>query len=167
MEFVSHIIDLMVQYPFVTFIILIAFIFDYTNGMHDSANSIATVVATRVLSPKYAVIWAAFFNFVAIFIVGTAVAKTIGKGMIDISFVTPLVIFCALFWAITWNILTWWLALPTSSSHALLGWYLGAAVANGGLQVVILSGWTKTLIFIFLAPLMGAALGFTPLRLGR
>lgn len=97
MEFVLHIIDLMVQYPFVTFIILIAFVFDYTNGMHDSANSIATVVATRVLSPKYAVIWAAFFNFVAIFIVGTAVAKTIGKGMIDISFVTPLVIFCALF----------------------------------------------------------------------
>jgi len=97
MEFVLHIIDLMVQYPFDTFIILIAFVFDYTNGMHDSANSIATVVATRVLSPKYAVIWAAFFNFVAIFIVGTAVAKTIGKGMIDISFVTPLVIFCALF----------------------------------------------------------------------
>ncbi|NRH20948.1 inorganic phosphate transporter [Candidatus Gracilibacteria bacterium] len=155
----------MVQYPFVTFIILIAFVFDYTNGMHDSANSIATVVATRVLSPKYAVIWAAFFNFVAIFIVGTAVAKTIGKGMIDISFVTPLVIFCALFGAISWNILTWWLALPTSSSHALLGGYLGAAVANGGLQVVILSGWTKTLIFIFLAPLMGAALGFTLLIL--
>ena len=97
MEFLSHILDLMVQYPFVTVIILIAFIFDFTNGMHDSANSIATVVATRVLSPKYAVLWAASFNFIAIFIVGTAVAKTIGKGMIDISFVTPLVIFCALF----------------------------------------------------------------------
>lgn len=160
MEFLSHILDLMVQYPFVTVIILIAFIFDFTNGMHDSANSIATVVATRVLSPKYAVLWAASFNFIAIFIVGTAVAKTIGKGMIDISFVTPLVIFCALFWAISWNILTWWLALPTSSSHALLGGYLGAAMANGGLQVIILSGWTKTIIFIFLAPLMGATLGF-------
>lgn len=97
MEFLSHILDLIIQYPFVSIIILIAFIFDFTNGMHDSANSIATVVATRVLSPKYAVIWAASFNFIAIFIVGTAVAKTIGKGMIDISFVTPLVIFCALF----------------------------------------------------------------------
>lgn len=131
MEFILHIADLIMQYPFVTFIILVAFVFDFTNGMHDSANSIATVVATRVLSPKYAVMWAAFFNFIAIFIVGTAVAKTIGKGMIDISFVTPLVIFCALFGAIAWNLITWWIALPTSSSHALLGGYLGAAIANG------------------------------------
>lgn len=96
MDFIPHILNLIVQYPFVTFIILIAFIFDFTNGMHDSANSIATVVATRVLSPRLAVIWATSFNFIAIFIIGTAVAKTIGKDMIDISFVTPLVIFCGL-----------------------------------------------------------------------
>lgn len=94
MEFFSSLLDIIVSYPFVSFIIVVALIFDYTNGMHDSANSIATVVATRVLSPRNAVIWAAFFNFAAIFVVGTAVAKTIGKGMIDISFVTPMVIFC-------------------------------------------------------------------------
>lgn len=94
MEFFTHLIDIIATYPFVAFIILVAFVFDFTNGMHDSANSIATVVATRVLSPRFAVLWAAFFNFVAIFVVGTAVAKTIGKGMIDISFVTPTVIFC-------------------------------------------------------------------------
>lgn len=109
MEFLTHLIDIIVAYPFVTFIILIAFIFDFTNGMHDSANSIATVVATRVLSPRLAVLWAAFFNFVAIFVVGTAVAKTIGKGMIDISFVTPTVIFAGLLGAISWNLITWWL----------------------------------------------------------
>lgn len=160
MEFFSSLLDIIISYPFVSFIIVVALIFDYTNGMHDSANSIATVVATRVLSPRNAVIWAAFFNFAAIFVVGTAVAKTIGKGMIDISFVTPMVIFCWLMWAISWNLITWWLGLPTSSSHALLGGYLGAAVANGGLQVVIISGWTKTLIFIFLAPLIGAFLWF-------
>jgi inorganic phosphate transporter, PiT family len=93
MEFFSFFVDLITNYPFVAFVILVAFAFDFTNGMHDSANSIATVVATRVLSPRNAVIWAAFFNFIAVFIVGTAVAKTIGKGMIDISFVTPVVIF--------------------------------------------------------------------------
>ncbi len=161
MEFFSHILSIIMAYPFVSIIILIAFIFDFTNGMHDSANSIATIVATRVLSPRLAVLWATFFNFSAIFLVGTAVAKTIGSGMIDISFVTPLVIFCALFWAISWNIITWLLWLPTSSSHALLGGYLGAAVANGGVKVVILSGWTKTIVFIFLAPFIGAILGFT------
>ena len=94
MDFIIPVIDAIIAYPFITFIILVALAFDFTNGMHDSANSIATVVSTRVLSPRNAVIWAAFFNFLAIFIVGTAVAKTIGKGMIDISFVTPLVIFC-------------------------------------------------------------------------
>lgn len=120
MEFINYIISLISQYPFVAFIILVAFIFDFTNGMHDSANSIATVVATRVLSPRIAVLWAASFNFIAIFVVGTAVAKTIGKGMIDISYVTPLVIFCGLLGAISWNLITWWIGLPTSSSHALL-----------------------------------------------
>lgn len=160
MELFSSLIEIIANYPFVVFIVVVALIFDFTNGMHDSANSIATVVATRVLSPRNAVIWAAFFNFAAIFIVGTAVAKTIGKGMIDISYVTPMVIFCGLLGAISWNLITWWLGLPTSSSHALLGGYLGAALANGGIQAVIISGWTKTLIFIFLAPLMGAFLGF-------
>ena len=160
MDFFSPLIDIIANYPFVVFIVIVALIFDFTNGMHDSANSIATVVATRVLSPRNAVMWAAFFNFAAIFVVGTAVAKTIGKGMIDISFVTPMVIFCGLLGAISWNLITWWLGLPTSSSHALLGGYLGAAVANGGIKAVILAGWTKTLIFIFLAPLMGAFLGF-------
>lgn len=161
MEFFSFITHLVTDYPFVAFIILVAFAFDFTNGMHDAANSIATVVATRVLSPRMAVLWAAFFNFVAVFIVGTAVAKTIGKGMIDISYVTPVVIFAWLLGAISWNLITWWLWLPTSSSHALLWWYLWAALANGGIHAVILSGWTKTIIFIFLAPLMGALLGFT------
>jgi inorganic phosphate transporter, PiT family len=160
MEFFSFVSHLITDYPFVAFIILVAFAFDYTNGMHDAANSIATVVATRVLSPRLAVLWAAFFNFVAVFIVGTAVAKTIGKGMIDISYVTPVVIFAWLLGAISWNLITWWLGLPTSSSHALLGGYLWAALANGGIHAVILSGWTKTIIFIFLAPLMGAFLGF-------
>lgn len=160
MDFISPVIDAVMAYPFVAFIILVALAFDYTNGMHDSANSIATVVSTRVLSPRNAVIWAAFFNFIAIFIVGTAVAKTIGKGMIDISIVTPLVIFCALLGAIAWNLITWWFWLPTSSSHALLGGYLGAAVAKWGIHAVILSGWTKTIIFIFLAPFIGALLGF-------
>lgn len=160
MEFITYLFELTLQYPFVVFIILIAFVFDFTNGMHDSANSIATIVATRVLSPRLAVLWATFFNFSAIFIVGTAVAKTIWTGMIETAFVTPLVIFCGLLGAISWNLITWWLGLPTSSSHALMGWYLWAAVANGGLQAVILSGWTKIIIFIFLAPFMGAALWF-------
>lgn len=160
MEFFSFITHLLTDYPFVAFIILVAFAFDFTNGMHDAANSIATVVATRVLSPRLAVLWAAFFNFFAVFVVGTAVAKTIGKGMIDISYVTPVVIFAWLLGAIIWNLITWWLGLPTSSSHALLGWYLGAALANGGIHAVILSWWTKTIIFIFLAPIMWAFLGF-------
>ena len=160
MDFIIPVIDAIIAYPFITFIILVALAFDFTNGMHDSANSIATVVSTRVLSPRNAVIWAAFFNFLAIFIVGTAVAKTIGKGMIDISFVTPLVIFCWLLGAISWNLITWWFWLPTSSSHALLGWYLGAALSSWWVHAVILSWWTKTIVFIFLAPFIGAVLGF-------
>jgi inorganic phosphate transporter, PiT family len=119
-------------FGFIVFIIVVALAFDFTNGMHDAANSVATIVSTKVLSPKQAVIWAAFFNFIAFLIFGTAVAKTIGSGLIDISTVDPLVIFCALIGAITWNLLTWYWGLPSSSSHSLIGGYLGAAVAKGG-----------------------------------
>ena len=144
---------------FVVFIILVALAFDYTNGMHDAANSIATVVSTRVLSPRLAVIWAAFFNFVAFLIFHTGVAHTIGSGMIDISVVTPAVIFAALLGAIGWNLFTWYMGLPTSSSHALIGGYAGAAIVKAGPGVLIAQGWFKTLLFIFVAPLLGMALG--------
>jgi len=161
-------------------LIFVALSFDFINGFHDAANSIATVVSTRVLSPLQAVVWAAFFNFVAAFTFGTAVAKTIGKGMIDISSVTFAVIFAGLMGAIVWDLITWYFGLPTSSSHALIGGYAGAAVARAGLGVIIPAGWTKTLIYIVLAPLMGLVLGllievaiywlfrrWTPLRVDR
>jgi inorganic phosphate transporter, PiT family len=141
-------------------IILIALIFDYINGFHDAANSIATVVSTRVLSPGKAVIWAAFFNFIAAFAFGTAVARTIGNGMVDIRSVTFGVIFAGLFGAIVWDLITWYAGLPTSSSHALIGGYGGAALARSGMAAIIPSGWTMTLEFIVLAPLIGLALGF-------
>ena len=136
----------------------VALIFDYINGFHDAANSIATVVSTRVLTPGQAVIWAAVFNFLAAFTFGTAVASTIGKGMIDISIVTSSVIFGGLLGAIIWDLITWWVGLPTSSSHALVGGYAGAAIAKAGWGALIASGWTKTLIFIVLAPLIGLVL---------
>src|SRR5213079_3515277 len=140
--------------------ILVALAFDFLNGFHDSANSIATVVSTRVLSPKLAVIWAAAFNFLAAFFLGTAVAKTIGKGMIRLEHVDQYVVMAGLFGAIVWDLLTWWWGLPTSSSHALIGGYAGAAIAKAwSLQVIIPSGWWKTIIFIVLAPLMGFVLG--------
>ncbi|HEX3584229.1 MAG TPA: inorganic phosphate transporter [Thermoanaerobaculia bacterium] len=148
------------QFLLVVGLIAVALTFDYINGFHDAANSIATVVSTRVLSPGQAVAWAAFFNFVAAFGFGTAVAKTMGKGMIDVSVVTFAVIFSGLIGAICWNIITWYFGLPTSSSHALIGGYAGAAVARSGVQAIILSGWTKTLLFIILAPLIGLVLGF-------
>ena len=138
----------------------VALVFDYINGFHDAANSIATVVSTRVLSPGQAVVWAAFFNFVAAFGFGTAVAKTIGKGMIDIHAVSFGVIFGGLMGAIVWDLITWYFGLPTSSSHALIGGYAGAAVAHYGFGAIIPSGWTKTLIFIVIAPLIGLLLGF-------
>jgi PiT family inorganic phosphate transporter len=144
---------------FVVFVILVALAFDFTNGMHDAANSIATIVSTQVLTPRQAVLWAAFFNFVAFLIFGTAVAHTIGAGMINLSVVTPLVVFAGLLGAIGWNLLTWLLGLPTSSSHALIGGYAGAAIVKAGPSVIIAHGWVKTLIFIFLAPLLGMALG--------
>jgi len=138
----------------------VALVFDYINGFHDAANSIATVVSTRVLSPGQAVIWAAFFNFVAAFGFGTAVAKTIGKGMIDIHSVTFGVIFGGLMGAIIWDLITWYFGLPTSSSHALIGGYAGAAVARSmSFSVIEPSGWSKTLIFIILAPMIGLVLG--------
>ena len=140
-------------------LIAVALIFDYINGFHDAANSIATVVSTRVLSPGQAVVWAAFFNFVAAFGFGTAVAKTIGSGMIDINVVTFAVIFSGLFGAITWDLITWYFGLPTSSSHALIGGYAGAAIAKAGFSAIIPAGWTKTLIFIVLSPLIGLTAG--------
>ncbi|MBI4502770.1 MAG: inorganic phosphate transporter [Gemmatimonadetes bacterium] len=141
-------------------IVGVAFVFDFINGFHDSANSIATVVSTRVLSPKFAVAWAAFFNFVAAFGFGTAVAKTIGSGMIDISIVDPHVILAGLIGAILWNLATWYYGLPSSSSHAIIGAYGGAAVAKAGVSALLLAGWVKPILFIFLSPLIGMALGF-------
>lgn len=140
--------------------ILVALTFDFLNGFHDAANSIATVVSTRVLSPKLAVVWAAFFNFVAAFVLGTAVAKTIGSGMIELSAITQYVVISGLLGAIVWDLLTWWWALPTSSSHALIGGYAGAAIMRSGFSVIIPSGWSKTVLFIFVSPLMGLVLGF-------
>jgi PiT family inorganic phosphate transporter len=142
-------------------IIAVALIFDYINGFHDAANSIATVVSTRVLSPGQAVAWAAFFNFAAAFWVGTSVAKTVGSGMVDLNVVTHTVILTGLLGAIAWNLITWYFGLPTSSSHALFGGYAGAAVAKAGFRAVIVSGWTKTLIFIVVAPLIGLVVGLT------
>jgi PiT family inorganic phosphate transporter len=148
--------------------ILVALIFDFVNGFHDSANSIATVVSTRVLSPKLAVLWAATFNFLAAFFLGTAVAKTIGSGMIHLEFVDQYVVLTGLLGAILWDLFTWWWGLPTSSSHALIGGYAGAAIANAALRygsssisaVIIPQGWYKTLIFIVLAPVIGLILAF-------
>ena len=144
----------------VIFIILLALVFDFLNGFHDAANSIATVVSTRVLSPRIAVAWAAFFNFMAAFSFGTAVAKTMGAGMVRLEAVTEAVIIAGLLGAIFWNLFTWYFGLPVSSSHALIGGYAGAAVARSGLGVIIPSGWTKTLAFIVLAPALGLVLGF-------
>ena len=147
--------------PFILSIIAIALIFDFINGFHDSANSIATVVSTRVLSPGIAVLWAAAFNFIAAFTVGTAVAKTISKGLIDPAVVDSNVVLGALLGAITWNLITWYFGLPSSSSHALLGGYGGAAIAKAGIGALIASGWVKPIVFIFLAPLIGLALALT------
>ena len=146
---------------YVLVIILVAFAFDFSNGFHDSANSIATVVGTRVLSPLTAVVWAAFFNFVAAFTVGTAVARAIGAGMIDLSIVDPNVILGALLGAVIWNIITWYFGLPSSSSHALIGGYAGAAVAKAGLDALIWgSKWIQTLAFIVISPVLGLVLGY-------
>jgi inorganic phosphate transporter, PiT family len=141
--------------------ILVALAFDYSNGFHDAANSIATVVATRVLRPSYAVIWAALFNFLAAFFFGVKVATTIGKGVVDPAVVTQFVILSGLIGAISWNIITWYVGLPTSSSHALIGGFAGAAVARAGIEGIILSGLSRIAMFIVVAPLLGMVLGIS------
>lgn len=147
----------------VLFIIAVALIFDFINGFHDAANSIATVVGTRVLTPGVAVLWAAFFNFVAAFVFSTGVAKTIGKGLVDPSVVDSNLILAALIGGIVWNLVTWWLGLPSSSSHALMGGLGGAAVAKAGIGALIASGWVKPILFIVISPMVGlvAAMSLT------
>ena len=146
---------------YVVLIVLVAFAFDFINGFHDSANSIATIVGTRVLNPLAAVVWAAFFNFAAAFTVGTAVAKTVGAGMINVSLVTPSVILAGLIGAIVWNLITWYYGLPSSSSHALIGGYAGAAIAKAGLPAIIWgTKWIQMLTFIVLSPVLGMASAF-------
>ena len=153
-----------VTIAFVILIVVIALVFDYINGFHDAANSIATIVSTRVLSPGMAVVWAAFFNFIAFIVLGEAVAKTIGKDMVNIKAIPEhiqlWVLLCGLLGAIVWNLITWYYGLPSSSSHALVGGYAGAAMAAAGMGVLLPGGWTKTLIFIVMSPLIGAVLGF-------
>ena len=149
-------------------IIVIALAFDFLNGFHDAANSVATVVATRVLTPFQAVLWAAFFNFVSAFTFGTGVAHSIGTGFVDLGFVTPFVIMAGLFGAIAWDIITWWFGLPTSSSHALIGGYAGAAMAHAAYKLgggnafhaLVVGQWPTTLLFIVIAPVLGLVLAF-------
>jgi len=152
----------------VVIIIAVALIFDYINGFHDAANSVATIVSTRVLTPFQAVLWAAFFNFISAFSFGTGVAKTVGAGMVDLAVVTPYVVLAGLLGAIIWDLITWWFGLPTSSSHALFGGYAGAAMARVALtrgishctDALIWSGWMKTLLFMVAAPVIGLALAY-------
>jgi len=143
----------------ILFLIALSLVFDFLNGFHDSANSIATIVSTRVLTPRRAVVWAAFFNFIAFLFFGLHVANTIGKGIIDISIVDKGVIFATLFGACSWDVITWYLGLPTSSSHALIGGMIGAALVKVGSQALVWSGITKTIIFIFVSPILGLVLG--------
>jgi PiT family inorganic phosphate transporter len=146
---------------YVLAIVLVAFVFDFSNGFHDSANSIATIVGTRVLSPFAAVMWAAFFNFMAAFTGSLAVAKAIGGDMIDQSFVNPNVILGGLLGAILWNLLTWYFGIPSSSSHALIGGYAGSAVARGGFDAITWGPkWVQTLSFIVISPLVGLFAGY-------
>jgi PiT family inorganic phosphate transporter len=145
---------------YVVAIIIVAFVFDFSNGFHDSANSIATIVGTRVLSPVAAVVWAASFNFLALFTVGTAVAKTVGSGMIDVAIVNPNVVLAALLGAIAWNIITWSYGIPSSSSHALIGGYAGAAIAKSGWAAIVWGAkWIETLSFIVISPIVGLIVG--------
>ena len=141
-------------------IIVLALVFDFINGFHDAANSIATVVSTRVLSPRVAVAWAAFFNFIAFAVLGTHVARTIGKGVIDPAAVTTTILIAGVTGAIVWNLITWWLGLPTSSSHALIGGIVGAAVIGAGPDAVIVKGLVTIAQFIVVSPLVGLALGW-------
>ncbi len=151
----------MSSFTLLLIVVFVTLAFEFSNGWHDAANSIATVVSTRVLTPFRAVVWAAFFNFVAAFVFGTAVASTIGKGMVHIELVNQQVLLAGLFGAISWNTITLVLGLPTSSSHALMGGYGGAAVAHAGLRALILGGWTKPVLFIFLSPVIGLFVAMT------
>ncbi|MEW6365891.1 MAG: inorganic phosphate transporter [Acidobacteriota bacterium] len=146
------------MFSLVAGIIVVALVFDFLNGFHDAANSIATIVSTRVLSPRYAVVWAAFFNFVAFMVFGLHVATTIGKGIVREDAVDMMVILAALIGAVAWDLITWWLGLPTSSSHALIGGLAGAAAIHFGLQSLIWSGLRKVIIFIVVSPLLGMIL---------
>ena len=148
-----------IAFEMIVFLIVLALAFDFMNGFHDAANSIATVVSTRVLRPQYAVAWAAFFNFIAFLFFGLSVANTIGKGVIEPAIVDHFVIFGALVGAIAWNVITWWLGLPSSSSHALIGGLGGAAVAKGGFYTLVGSGFLKISLAIVLSPMLGFALG--------
>jgi PiT family inorganic phosphate transporter len=149
----------------VGFLILVALAFDFMNGFHDAANSVATIVSTRVLTPRQAVVWAAFFNFVAAFGFGVNVASTVGKGIIDPSAVSNSVVFAGLTAAIVWDVLTWIYGLPTSSSHALIAGFAGAGVAAAGPHVVVLSGLTKVFLFVFISPILGLILGLFSMTL--
>lgn len=144
----------------VGFVVAVALAFDFINGFHDAANSVATVVSTRVLSPRWAVLWAAFFNFVAMFVFKSHVATTIGKGTVDPAIMDVLTVFAGLMGAIIWDLLTWWWGLPTSSSHALVGGFVGAAVTKAGFGSLVTSGLIKILIFIVVSPTLGLFLGF-------
>lgn len=144
----------------IVFIIFVALAFDFINGFHDAANSVATIVSTRVLSPMMAVFWAAFFNFVALFVFSLHVANTIGKGIVQPSVMDIAVVFSGLMGAILWDLVTWWWGLPTSSSHALIGGFIGAAVTKAGFSVLITGGILKVCVFILIAPLLGMFLGF-------
>jgi inorganic phosphate transporter, PiT family len=143
----------------IIFLVGLALVFDFLNGFHDSANAIATIVSTRVLRPRYAVLWAAFFDFVAFFFFGTHVAATIGKGIIDIAIVDKAIIFGTLIGACGWNLITWYFGLPTSSSHALIGGMIGAALVKVGTRSLVWAGILKTVAFIFIAPVVGLLLG--------
>jgi len=145
----------------VIFLVFVALVFDFLNGFHDAANSIATVVSTRVLTPYQAVIMAAFFNFAAVFVFHLSVATTIGRGIIDPAVVDHHVVFGALAGAIAWNVITWYYGIPSSSSHALIGGLVGAAIAKSGVWALVTSGLVKTIAFIFVAPLLGMLLGAT------
>jgi PiT family inorganic phosphate transporter len=148
-------VDATLGLPILMGLIFVALVFDFINGLHDAANSIATIVSTRVLKPQYAVAWAAFFNFIAFLVFGLHVAGTIGTGIIDPKIVDPQVIFAALVGAITWNVITWALGIPSSSSHALIGGLVGGGVAKAGLAAAVWTGLSKTLIAIVLSPLVG------------
>jgi inorganic phosphate transporter, PiT family len=156
----AGILQLLEAPPFVLVLIVVAVAFDFINGFHDAANAIATVVSTRVLTPRVAVYWAATFNFLAVFVFGTAVAHTIGQGIIHLAVMDSWVILAALLGAIIWNLITWRSGLPSSSSHALVGGLVGAGFAKAGLGALVWSGITKTLLFIVVAPLLGLFLGF-------